>query len=415
MRKFPANRIRNPEFYDWRKNRFCDLLSLTVLIFINLNPTIMKKTFRFISFYLCLFFLCLSLPAQEFTKIAEGVEHARIIRQVKSAEGKEQKATVNLLRLDLTKVRLDVIHALDAAIGLEKTSSIAARYGAVAAINGGFFRIDKSIFEGDNTGTLVIDKRLWSESYSGRIALMISNTPNVTQAKFGHLNLSYSITAQKNTLLDFSGVNRQRANDELIIYTPEFHRTTLTGINGVEAVVKKGKVTQILQAGNTLIPDDGFVLSATGKMSERLLKAIRIGTKIKLSYDTPIDLTDAESIEDAVSGVPQLIKNGKIEITWEKEKIGKSFVETKHPRTAVANLKDGKFLMAAVDGRTEESAGMNLQELAEFLLELGATDAMNLDGGGSTTMVIDGKVINKPSDKEGERKIGDAILVRLRK
>jgi exopolysaccharide biosynthesis protein len=150
-------------------------------------------------------------------------------------------------------------------------------------------------------------------------------------------------------------------------------------------------------------------------MSERLLKAIRIGTKIKLSYDTPIDLTDAESIEDAVSGVPQLIKNGKVDITWEKEKIGKSFVETKHPRTAVANLKNGKFLMAAVDGRTEESAGMNLQELAEFLLELGATDAMNLDGGGSTTMVIDGKVINKPSDKEGERKIGDAILVRLRK
>jgi exopolysaccharide biosynthesis protein len=58
---------------------------------------------------------------------------------------------------------------------------------------------------------------------------------------------------------------------------------------------------------------------------------------------------------------------------------------------------------------------MDLNELAAFLLELGATDAMNLDGGGSTTMFLDGKVMNKPSDKEGERNVSDAILVFPRK
>lgn len=57
---------------------------------------------------------------------------------------------------------------------------------------------------------------------------------------------------------------------------------------------------------------------------------------------------------------------------------------------------------------------MSLQGLAEYLLSIGAVDAINLDGGGSTTMVLDGKVVNKPSDKEGERKIGDAIVVTLR-
>ena len=123
-----------------------------------------------------------------------------------------------------------------------------------------------------------------------------------------------------------------------------------------------------------------------------------------------------ESFEDAVAGVPQLIKNGKIDITWEQEKASKSFVETRHPRTAVAKLKDGKFLMMTVDGRQPGvSVGMSLQELAEYLLSLGAIDAMNLDGGGSTTMFLDGKVVNTPSDKEGERKIGDAIVVTLRK
>jgi exopolysaccharide biosynthesis protein len=58
---------------------------------------------------------------------------------------------------------------------------------------------------------------------------------------------------------------------------------------------------------------------------------------------------------------------------------------------------------------------MNLYELAEYLFSLGAVEAMNLDGGGSTTMFLDGKVVNKPSDKEGERKVSDAILVTLRK
>ena len=71
--------------------------------------------------------------------------------------------------------------------------------------------------------------------------------------------------------------------------------------------------------------------------------------------------------------------------------------------------------MVTVDGRSEESGGIGLEDLAKILLELGATDAMNLDGGGSSTMFLDGKVVNNPSDKEGERRVGDAIPVSLRK
>lgn len=73
-------------------------------------------------------------------------------------------------------------------------------------------------------------------------------------------------------------------------------------------------------------------------------------------------------------------------------------------------------MLVTVDGRQAGySVGMSLNELAAFLLELGAADAVNLDGGGSTTMFLDGKVVNKPSDKEGERSVSDAILVFPRK
>lgn len=183
--------------------------------------------------------------------------------------------------------------------------------------------------------------------------------------------------------------------------------------------------------GGSTIPHDGLVISigreAIEKSNNILYFAERAQSKAGDLTDTFRVVRKVEALEpnrrpfflkaeDITNGVPQLIKNGKINITWEQEKASKSFVETRHPRTAVAKLKDGKFLMMTVDGRQPGvSVGMNLQELADYLLGLGAVDAMNLDGGGSTTMFLDGKVVNTPSDKDGERKIGDAILVTLRK
>jgi exopolysaccharide biosynthesis protein len=68
-----------------------------------------------------------------------------------------------------------------------------------------------------------------------------------------------------------------------------------------------------------------------------------------------------------------------------------------------------------VDGRQPElSVGMTLAELASLLIELGAVEAVNMDGGGSTAMVIRGRVVNSPSDLSGERAVGDALLVFLR-
>ncbi|MEZ5423141.1 MAG: hypothetical protein R2682_08620 [Pyrinomonadaceae bacterium] len=82
----------------------------------------------------------------------------------------------DLLRLDLRKVRLDVVHAMDSSIGTEKTSSLARRHNAVAAINAGFFRLDNSIFAGEDTGILVIDRKFLSDPFAGRSALIILNT-----------------------------------------------------------------------------------------------------------------------------------------------------------------------------------------------------------------------------------------------
>jgi exopolysaccharide biosynthesis protein len=384
--------------------------------------TYFNKTFvKFALLVSSLCVLCASvvnLQAQDFKTIHDGVEYAEVNRKLG-----DDPVKINLLRLDLTKVRLDVHHAMDAAIGTEKTSSIATRHRAVAAINAGFFRLDKSQFAGDAAGLLMIDGKLLSEGVPGRQSLWVSNVQDRTFVDF-YRNVLIGRVKIGAMIKVLSGINRERKTDELVLYTPEFGSATLTDQNGVEIVVANQRITKVVRnKGNNAIPRNGYVLSGSGKFTADLTN---FKTREKMEFGTQMFSLEAYQAgakrnnirlgNDIVAGVPQLIKNGKIDITWEQEKSSKAFVETRHPRTAVAKLKDGKFLMITVDGRqTGVSVGMNLNELAEYLLSLGAVDAMNLDGGGSTTMFLDGKVVNKPSDKEGERKVGDAILVTLRK
>lgn len=372
------------------------------------------KKLNILYFTLCA--LCVlygETKAQDFKTVHPGVEYAKVDSKIGSDPVK-----INLLRLDLKKVRLDIHHALDKAIGLETTSSIAKRKGAVAAINAGFFRLDKSSFAGDAAGILMIDRVLISESLNNRAALGLVNRRKETIVSFANLRFERFLEVGKRTFT--LGINRVLKNDDVVLYSPNFGKATLTNKSAVEFLLSENKIVRILESGNNMLQGSSRILSATGKVKDELLKLLKVGDRVKLS---DVIMSENETFaktltkaEDITNGVPILIRNGKIDITWEQEKASKSFAETRHPRTAVAKLKDGKFLMMTVDGRQPGvSVGMSLQELAEYLLNLGAVDAMNLDGGGSTTMFLDGKVVNTPSDKEGERKIGDAILVTLRK
>ncbi|MEP6703729.1 MAG: phosphodiester glycosidase family protein [Acidobacteriota bacterium] len=386
---------------------------------------------------LCILALCASISAQDWKIVHDGVDYAHVDHKIGSDPVK-----INLLRLDLKKVRLDVHHALDSVIGTETTSSIATRHGAVAAINAGFFRIDKSEFAGDAAGILMIDGRLLSESTNDRATVILINLENKTHVLFGHYSTETWIRFEKaERPTAISGINRERKNGEGIIYE-SLKQKAVGQMGDVELWLGKCSRRQSESGSDRFIDcknvevvrDDSdapklknpqFVLSLdkefvqVNAVQEKLIalernpnSKILVGIRIKdgkncFAFTKDVDITN---------GVPQLIKNGKIDITWQQEKASKSFAEMRHPRTAVAKFRDGKFLMVTVDGRQPGiSVGMTLQELAEYILSLGATDAMNLDGGGSTTMFLDGKVLNTPSDKEGERKVSDAVLVTLRK
>ncbi len=374
------------------------------------NP--IKKFVRpliLVSFLCVLCASAVNFHAQDFKTIRDGIEYAEVTREF---TGKPVK--INLLRLDLKKVRLDVHRAHDKAIGTETTSSIATRHRGVAAINAGFFRLDTSKFLGDPVGLLMIDGDLISEPVNERIQLIINNRPAQTDVFMARSSISQSLRLGNETI-KVAGTNRERKTDDLVIYTPRFGRTTLTGDDGIELVIVNGNIYSIsLDVGNSVIPEKGYVISASGSMRNLLAPIAKKEAAVTLVHDwenmPPVLLKDRDKL-DVVTGVPQLISNGKIDITWELEKTNKSFVETRHPRTAVAKLKNGRLLLLTADGRSETSAGLDLYDLAAYLLELGAVEAMNLDGGGSTTMFLDGKIVNKPSDPAGERKVSDVLVV----
>lgn len=111
-----------------------------------------------------------------------------------------------------------------------------------------------------------------------------------------------------------------------------------------------------------------------------------------------------------VSG-PVLLIDGK-KVPMENS----AFVHKRHPRTCLCETSDKSLLFIAIDGRNEKALGMNLEEAQQFLLQIDCKNAINLDGGGSTTLwVNDGnkkEILNNPSDKEGERPVSNIILIR---
>jgi exopolysaccharide biosynthesis protein len=348
--------------------------------------------------------------------IAPGIEHLQITRGYKSDKEATGPWFINMLRIDLSRARLQMVHAMDEAVGLETVSSMAARYGALAAVNSGYFRTTGT-YRGDSVGVEVLDGKLLSESNNVRAAIGLMARAGREELIFGHVKFEGQITSGPSAKHAIDGLNRPRADNELIIFTPEFHRTTLTEPNGLELIVRRGRVSAVRDLkGSSLIPADGFVISTSGRAREWALKNLRMGARVRLNLNlSPVETEQADSWRKATSvigGGPQLIKAGRVEITNTAENILPSFVSDTHPRTAFAKLKSGQILLVTVDGREPgESVGMSLTMLADLLLEFGAVEAINLDGGGSTTMVIRNKLVNKPSDATGERPVSDAILI----
>jgi len=132
--------------------------------------------------------------------------------------------------------------------------------------------------------------------------------------------------------------------------------------------------------------------------------------------EKPVDSFDfsiAEiwEVDDAIHAGPVLMHEGKIRVTSDEEVFFGSTIPNIHPRTAAGYRNSGELVLLVVDGRQIDSRGVDLQELAILMRDLGCVEAINLDGGGSSAMVVDGKLLNRPAGTTSQREVMSAIAV----
>ena len=296
---------------------------------------------------------------------------------------------INIVEVDLkdknTSVKL--MNSENGLMTFQTVSQMANKNKAIAAINGDFFNGTSK--KGNTIGLSISDGDFLTSTYyeneiKDTFATFVLDEKD--NAWFDYFHNKITIENTKNDEVFAIGEYNKVSSNYIypVIYTPEWGEYSIGNVdNGIpltEMVVKNGKVTEIRENGEPVeIPSKGYVVSTIGETAERMKEIFSKGNKVKLNIDLELDI---DEIEMAVSGGAMLLVDGEV-----PEKFSANITGS-HPRTAIGLSEDEETLyLITVDGRMESSIGMTQTELAEFLKEKEIYTAMNLDGGGSTTMV----------------------------
>jgi exopolysaccharide biosynthesis protein len=125
----------------------------------------------------------------------------------------------------------------------------------------------------------------------------------------------------------------------------------------------------------------------------------------------PLDYDEAEvwQVLDAISAGPAIVVGGRVRVMSNQEVFFGTSIPEVHPRTAAGRTRDGALILMVVDGRQAVSRGVSLDELAAMMVGVGAVDALNLDGGGSSTLVVNGVLLNRPTGGVFQREVMSAL------
>ncbi|UAL53444.1 phosphodiester glycosidase family protein [Metabacillus dongyingensis] len=375
-----------------------------------------------------------------------GYSDSRVVFTGEDGDATTGPWVVNVLEINpkTFKGHISPVIANDQVPSKEKLTSMSMRMNALAGINGGYFVMGpKDGTEGDLAGISMVDGKLISEAVNGRTSLILNEK---NHASISTVNTKLSIQTSDGEKREIDGLNRvpglirgcggvgdketnQPKHDytctdasELIQYSSHFGTNTPSG-DGAEAVINsKGIVTEIKDARGGKIPEGSTVLSGTSENARWIHDHLQAGEKVNIKKKMFTEEGSFPSRKGIgiINGGPRLLENKKINIPSTAEGFHQpdnpeffyQFGQRRHPRTVAGIKADGTILLVTIDGRKPGySVGANFKESAQLLKSLGAVNALNLDGGGSTTMTVNQKLAGTPSDAAGERPIGDGILL----
>lgn len=334
--------------------------------------------------------------------LAPGVVHAHIREADENGP-----LNIHVLRVDVHQpgVRLAPALSRKGFFGREPVEAMLAETGAIAGVNGSYF----SLKTGEPAGLLMLDGRVIASPYADRAALAITAAG---QLYIGNTDLASRLVLPGGQSYDFDGVNKPCGLNRMVLYNSAYGAPVTAAAGMREFALQADGTVCSIEDASCPVPADGYVIAAQGQPAEWLSRYVKPGTRLQLQTPLTAYWPDAR---DALGGGPLLVRRGQTQIDAVAESFGSDITAGLAPRTAVGVTADGTALLVTVDGRQPHiSRGLSLAGLAALMQQLGATDAMNLDGGGSTTMAIaEGglpQVVNHPSDGYA-RYVNNGLLV----
>lgn len=328
----------------------------------------------------------------------------------------------------------------------ETTSALSQAVGATAAVNAGYFVLDPaSGAPGDPAGVGVYGGKLLSETVGERPALVLSDDARDTTVE--RLHWTGTLHGRRGVRLNLDGINRVPGlirncggtaddlptalalhdftctdGDELVAYTAQFGQMTPVG-PGLEVILNRQHrvVSMRSPRGGPLLAGYQSV-QATGSAVDQLRRVAAVGSPLTFSrklVNQRGDVVKTPRSTSIVNGGPVLVRRGKVHVTPARDGFVRptnpsfyyGFSSSRNPRTFAGVDASGRTILATADGRSTNSLGLSITETGAVAKALGMRSALNLDGGGSTTMVVGGRVTNQPSDATGERPVGDSLLI----
>ncbi|MEB3299537.1 MAG: phosphodiester glycosidase family protein [Candidatus Sericytochromatia bacterium] len=330
--------------------------------------------------------------------LAPGLQYQRISRWTDAGP-----LSMHFLRAHLGRVTVTPVPAYRSTFrGLDTLSRIATRYGALAGVNGSFFspRAEAPI------GLLFSHGEILSGSFINRSVFGIrrDGTCFTSQAK-----MFVAIGDDRGKVWTARAVNRPALHGGITLYTPHWGARTGTKPDPSRrewAISRDGEVLKIA-TGNMVIPRGGHVISVQGKGIYEMRERLTMGTSVVIYARLTGRFAGAWH---AIAAGPTLLENGDVKVTAKEERLPQDIARGRAARTAIGYMGGQEILLATIDQKPGQSVGMTLYELARLLREAGCKDAVNLDGGPSTTMVLRNGLINQPRDGK-ERPIHNALLL----
>lgn len=330
------------------------------------------------------------------------------------------KQIIHLLEVNPKHFEIKAVHAGQGAFGRQPLNELAKQHGALAAINGGFFKGGNPLVNGLPAGILKIQGQWYGIAYQTRAAIGWSaKTPACIDR----------IQTKTHVYMDHKkwpvqAMNQPPSDRKSILYSDAYTQSIALPENVYGLTLQNHRLQTIQLGGPLTVPKGAYVYTLPKRKAFK--RPVEVGQEATVHIEAkPYFLKENylhwQQADNIVGGAPMLIENGKIIKNFSAEKLRGIFVKERYARTAVGLLKNGHWLLVVVEqSAVTNSPGMSIPELAVFMKNKGCEYALNLDGGNSSTFYMNQKVMNHPDGEEIEdeyesspnyRPIADAILV----